>query len=171
MAYKTRRQNRYETLRNAGFVNFEARALSRVSLKLPYILPLMKERYAEYQKAVKRAKAKGLDQVQFSREWLTHIKRRYIMKGWKRRTDSWGVTTGFRMLKAAEKSYKYKTPSYNSPWEKRQKDFRNFIAKIDKSYEKYPRGAAYGRKARTAKPLPGRVERNPETGKFEVKYE
>ena len=171
MPYKTRRQNRYENLRKAGFVNFEARALSRVSPRVPYMLSLMKERYAEYQKATKRARSKGLDWTEFSREWLTHIKKRYIMKGWKKRTDAWGVTAGFRMLKAAEKSYKYKTPAYDSPWETRQKDFRDFIAKIDKSYEKYPRGSVYGRKTRTAKPLPGKVERNPETGKFEVKYD
>lgn len=159
MPYKTRRQARYENLRKAGFVNFEARALSRISLKVPYMLPLMKERYAEYQRAIKRAQKQGITEIGFNKQWLTHIKRQYIMKGWKYRSDSWGVTVAFRMLKAAEKAYRYKHPQYDSPWEKRQKDFRDFIAKIDRTYEKYPKGRVYGPKAK-----PPRIRYLPEGG-------
>ena len=146
MPYRTRRQNRYEALRKAGFVGFEARALSRVSPRVPYMLPLMKERYAEYQRAMRRAQKQGLTEIEFNKQWLTHIKRRYVMKGWKRRSDVWGVTVGFRMLKDAERAYKYKQPQYVSPWEKRQKQWRDFIAKIDATYEKYPKGRVYGRR-------------------------
>jgi len=145
MPYRTRRQTRYENLRKAGFTGFEARALSRISPRVPYMLPLMKERYAEYQKATKRAQRQGLTEVEFNKSWQTHIKRRYVMKGWKRRNEVWGVTVGFRMLKSVEQAYKYKQPQYVSPWEKRQKDFRNFIRKIDATYEKYPK--SYGKKA------------------------
>ena len=146
MAYRTRRQNRYDHLRQAGFCGFEARALSRVSPRVPYMLPMMKERYEEYQRATKRAQKQGLTEVEFNKKWQTHIKRRYVAKGWKRRSDAWGVTTGFRMLKDVEMAYKYKQPQYVSPWEKRQKDFRDFIRKIDATYEKYPKGRAYGKK-------------------------
>lgn len=152
MPYRTRRQTRYENLRKAGFVGFEARALSRVSPRVPYILPLMKDRFAEYQRATKRAQRQGLTEVEFNKQWLTHIKKRYIMKGWKRRSDTWGVTAGFRMLKDAERVYKYKQPQYESPWEKRQKDFREFINKIDRTYEKYPK--SYGKKPVKLKYLP-----------------
>jgi len=139
MPYKTRRQNRYENLRKAGFVGFEARALSRVSPRVPYMLPLMQKRYEEYQRATKRAQRQGLTEVEFNKQWQTHIKRRYVANRWKRRGDVWGVTVAFRMLKEAERQFKYKHPAYESPWEKRQKDWRNFIAKIDATYEKYPK--------------------------------
>ena len=146
MPYKTRRQTRYENLRKSGFVGFEARAFSRVSPKVPYMLPMMKERYAEYQRAIKRAHKQEQTEVEFNKQWQTHVKRRYITKGWKRRSDAWGVTTGFRMLKDVERAYKYKQPQYVSPWEKRQKDFKDFIRKIDATYEKYPKGKVYGKK-------------------------
>jgi len=151
MPYKTRRQNRYETLHKAGFVGFEARAFSRVSPRVPYMLPLMKVRHEEYQRAMKRAQRQGVSEADFNKQWQTHIKRRYVAKGWKRRSDIWGVTAGFRMLKDAEKAFKYKHPEYDSPWEKRQKDWRSFIAKIDATYEKYPKGKAYNKKAKTIK--------------------
>ena len=99
----------------------------------------MQKRHEEYQRAIKRAKRQGLSEADFNKQWQTHIKRRYIARGWKRRSDAWGVTAGFRMLKDAEREFKYKNPSYDSPWEKRQKDWRNFIAKIDRTYEKYPK--------------------------------
>ena len=151
--YRTRRQERYDRLRKCGFCGFEARALSRVSPRVPYIMPLMKERLAEYERAKKRAQRQGLSEVDFNRQWLTHIKRRYLVKGLKRRTDTWGVTAAFRMLKQAEKEYKYKHPEYDSPWEKRQKQWRDFIAKIDRAYEgKYPKG--YGRKLVKLRYLP-----------------
>ena len=152
MPYKTRRQQRYERLRQCGFVNFEARGLSRVSLRVPYILPLMKERLAEYTKVIKQAKRKGISETDFNRQWLTHIKRRYITKGWKHIDDTWGVTTAFRMLKDKERDYKLKHPEYDSPWEKRQRQWQDFIAKIDKTYEKYPKG--YGKRAPKLRYLP-----------------
>ena len=152
MPYRTRRQTRYENLRKAGFVGFEARALSRVSPRVPYMLPLMKERYAEYQRATKKAQRQGLTEVEFNKQWQTHIKRRYVAKGWKHRSDVWGVTVGFRMLKSVEQAYKYKQPQYVSPWEKRQKDFRDFMKKIDATYERYPKG--YGKKAPRLRYLP-----------------
>jgi len=151
MPYKTRRQTRYERLYKIGFVGFEARALSRVSPRVPYMLPLMQRRHEEYQRAIKRAQRQGLTEVEFNKQWQTHIKRRYVARGWKRRSDIWGVTAGFRMLKDAEREFKYKTPSYQSPWEKRQKQWRDFIAKIDRTYEKYPKGRAYGKGAKTIK--------------------
>ena len=146
MPYKTRRQGRYDRLRQAGFVGFEARALSRVSPRVPYMLPLMQKRHEEYQREIKRAKRKGLTEIEFNKWWLTHIKLRYVAKKWKHKGDVWGVTAGFRMLKEAERQFKYKHPDYDSPWEKRQKDFRDFIRKIDATYEKYPRGRTYSKR-------------------------
>ena len=146
MPYRTRRQSRYERLRKCGFVGFEARALSRVSIRVPYMMPLMKKRLEEYGRAKKRAQRQGLSEVDFSRQWLTFIKRRYIMKKWRHGHETWDVTVGFRMLKEAERQFKYKRPQYDSPWEKRQKQWRDFEAKIDREYEKYPKGKAYGKR-------------------------
>lgn len=143
--YKTRRQKRYEIEWYAGFVKFEARALSRIAFKVPYMLPLIKERDAEYDRAIKRAKRVGMPESEFNRKWRNFIKRRYIMKGWKRREERWGATVVFRMLKSKEFDYRRKYPDYTSPWEKRRKQFRDFIRRIEQEYEgKYPRG--YGRK-------------------------
>jgi len=159
MPYKTRRQNRYETLRKAGFVGFEARALSRVSQRVPYMLPLMKVRHEEYQRAIKHAQRQGLTETEFNKQWQTHIKRRYVARGWKRRSDVWGVTVGFRMLKDAEKEFKYKHPAYDSPWQKRRKQWRDFVAKLEATYEKYPKGGIYGKKKPTT-----RIRYKPEGG-------
>ena len=165
MPYKTRRQARYENLRKCGFVNFEARGMSRVSQRVPYMLPMLKERFTEYSRAVKRAKQQGMSEVDFHRQWLTFIKRRYIMKGWKNRGDAWGVTVAYRMVKAVERDYKYKHPQYDSPWVKRQKAWKDFIAKIDASYEKYPRGKAYGGKRQPTV----RLRYKPEGGAEEIR--
>ena len=83
MAYKPRRQKRYESLRDAGFVKFEARSLSFLPFKLPYMQPMIRQRNAEYVKAIRQAKRRGLSENEFSKWWTTHIKRRYIALGWK----------------------------------------------------------------------------------------
>ena len=141
MPYKTRRQPRYQRLRDCGFTPFEARGLSRVSQRVPYVLPLMKQRLAEYTRAIKRAKKQGILEQDFNKQWLTHIKRRYIMKGWKHKSDVWGTTAAFRMLKDTERIYKLNHPSYDSPWEKRRKAWQDFTRKLEKTYEdrKYPK--------------------------------
>lgn len=144
--YKTRRRARYERLRDSGFTNFEARGLSRVSPRVPYMLPLMKERLAEYTRAIERAKRQEIAEADFNKQWLTHIKRRYIMKGWRHKGDPWGVTVTYRMLKDKEKEYKYKHPDYTSPWVKRQKAWRDFIGKLEATYSKYPAGKIYGKR-------------------------
>jgi len=141
MPYKTRRQTRYQRLRDCGFTPFEARPLSRVSQRVPYVLPLMKQRLEEYTRAIKRAKKQGIPEQDFNKAWLTHIKRRYIMKGWKRKSDAWSSTVVFRMFKESEKVYKLKHPEYESPGEKRRRQWKDFISKLERTYEdrKYPK--------------------------------
>lgn len=173
MAYKVRRQGKFETLTKAGFVPFEARTLSRLKLNLPYMKPLIKERQAEYAKMVKRSIKKGLSKADQDKAWLTYIKKRYIAHGWYKGKELWGVTVAFRMLKSKERAYKYKVPAYESPYETRNKAarFKGFKTKLDATFEKYPAGTAYHKRSRTSKPLPGRVVRNPDTGRFEVQYD
>lgn len=144
MKFKTIRQKRYDVLCFTGFTGFEARTLSRVPFRVPYILPLIKEREAEYTRAAKRAKRQDLSKTAFEKKWLNFIKRRYIMKGWRYRGEPWGATVTFRMVKDKEFDYKRKHPEYESPWEKRRKQFKDFLAKIERVYdEKYPKG--YGK--------------------------
>ena len=141
MPYKTRRQTRYQRLRDCGFTPFEARPLSRVSQRVPYVLPLMQQRLAEYTRAIKRAKKQGIPEQNFNKQWLTKIKKRYNMKGWKHRGDAWSSTVVFRMFKESEKDYKLKHPEYDSPGEKRRKMWKDFIHKYEQTYEdrKYPK--------------------------------
>jgi len=157
--YKTRRQSKFQTLINAGFIGFESRAFSRVSPRVPYMKPMIKERKAEYDRMLKRALKQGIPEAERDKQWLTHIKRRYVANGWKRKGDKWGVTVAFRMLKAKEREYKYKHPAYESPWEKKHKSPADISAKLDATYEKYPRGKTY-----TKRQQPRRIEHLPEGG-------
>lgn len=141
--YRTRREKRYLALKDAGFVGFEARALSKVSPKVPYMKPMIAERRREYDKTIKWAKKRGMSETTFNKQWLTHIKRKYIMKGWKRKGDIWGQTVAFRMLKTKEEEYRARNEDYESPWQKRQKRWRDFLGNVETKADKYPRGRAY----------------------------
>lgn len=132
MALRTRRQHRYEILRASGFLPFEASALSKVSFRVPYMDVLIKERHKRYKAAIDRK----LSQAEYERQ----IKTEYFDSKWRSKTktgrfryDPW------KMLREFERDYRYKHPEYESPWEKRRKTWRDFVNKLDRTYEKYPR--------------------------------
>lgn len=140
MAYKTRREQRYRVLLYAGCPKWEARPLSRVpqTKAVPYMKVFINQRIEEYEKAFKRARKQGISDVNFNKQWDTHIKRRYIAMGWKHRKDRWGATVAFRMIKEVKDRYRNRKPEYESPWEKRRKRWKEFSAKIDREYERNP---------------------------------
>lgn len=132
MAFRTRRQNRYKVLRASGFLPFEAKELSRVAFRVPYMDVMIKERYKRYKAALDRK----LSRAEYERQ----IKTMYFDSKWRRRTrtgrfkyDPWA------MLRDFEHTYRAKFPDYQSPWERRRKAWRNFVAKLEATYEKYPR--------------------------------
>lgn len=140
MAFRTRRQARYETLRLKGFLPFEARPLSFVPRRVPYIPILLRGRARLFN----RAQREGWSKARYYR----HIKGMYADKDWFRRTRTGRrVYDPWSLLRAAEDRYRDRHPEYVSPWMKRQKRFRDFISRFEATLEKYPRGGAYPGKA------------------------
>lgn len=132
MAFRTRRQNRYRVLRATGFLSFEAKELSKVPFRTPYFDTLIKERHKRYQAAIDRK----LTRAEYERQ----IKTLYFDNKWRSRTKTGRIAYDpWKMLRNFEYTYRLKHPEYESPWEKRRKAWKDFIEKLDRTYEKYPR--------------------------------
>lgn len=132
MAFRTRRQNRYRVLRAVGFLPFERKELSNVPFKTPYFDALIKERHKRYQSAIDRK----LSRAEYERQ----IKLLYFDNKWLSRTATGRARLDpWKMLKDFEHTYRLKHPEYESPWEKRRRAWKDFITKLDRTYEKYPR--------------------------------
>lgn len=129
MAFRTRRHERYEKLRKAGFLPFEARPLSRVPIKtVPYMGKLIAERRKELVKAERQGKTRtayeNLIRAKYrENKWLKAGKRRI-------ESDPW------RMLRDFEDQWRAKQPEYSSPWQKRQRKLRDFIQKYERTIDK-----------------------------------
>lgn len=130
MAFRTRRENRYTKLRNVGFLRFEARPLSRVPTRIcPYLREMMRERTA----MLKRARTMGTSLRQFEEQ----IKELYRTNKWlKKNRVGKIVADPWRMFRDSEDKYKVKFPEYDSPWQKRWKDWRTFQGKIERTIRK-----------------------------------
>jgi len=130
MAFKTRRQHRYELLRSYGFLPFEAQALSNVPIKVPYMDSLIKQRYKELRKAVKDKLTKE--------QWHRKIIDRYKSHDW----FEVGKPTKYSphaMLREFEHTYKQQHPEYESPWKKRRKKFVDFMRTVEKELAEQPK--------------------------------
>jgi len=134
MAFRKTREARYAKLFRAGFLGFEARPLSRIPRKVPYMPQLIATRAS----LKARAKREGWSQARYE----TYIKEQYRKKGWRKlnRPGTKTVDDPWAMLRDYEDRYKDKHPEYNSPWVKRQKRFRDFTSKFDRGLDKYERG-------------------------------
>lgn len=144
MAFKTRRQTRYGNLRVAGFLPFEARELSRVPLKVPYMAMLIRDRYRE----ARRAHDSGVSWAAFTRT----IMQRYKNNDWIRPSRSGKFKHDpWKMLKDAEKRYRDRKPEYESPWEGRRRRWKDFLRQIEREYEgDYPKKKGKGKELRGA---------------------
>lgn len=130
MAFKTRRQKRYELLRKSGFLPFEAQELSRIPVKVPYVDILIKQRYKELKEAVE----KGLSKEQ----WRRKIIDRYNANDWfEVRNPS--RRSPHAMLREFEHTYKQQHPEYESPWKKRRRKFKDFVDTIEKELAEQPK--------------------------------
>lgn len=127
MAFRTRRQYRYDLLRKSGFLPFEARSLSRVPLRIPYLDQLIKERFIAYQQAAKEGQTRA--------KWQRSIKNRYRGENW---INLRGQTDPWKMFRAFEYTYRAKHPEYESPWEKRRRQMKDFIATVEKEIVELP---------------------------------
>ena len=130
MAFRTRRQARYQKLRNSGFLPFESRALSRVPFKIcPYMRQLINDR----QETVLEAKRAGAAKTQYENQ----IKGLYNKEKWlKRDRINRAVADPWRMLRDYEDRWRQKQPSYTSPWEAKYRRWKDFYSKLERTMEK-----------------------------------
>lgn len=123
--YKTRRQQRYEKLRNNGFLAQEAQVLSKVPNYVPYMKTLIRER---------RKEVKALFDKKYSKTRIEEaLKFKYEVAGFKKprgRLDVWAF------LRRYEDDWRNKNPEYKSPSQKRRKNFVNFQRKLEGSLDK-----------------------------------
>ena len=138
MAFKSRRQGRYEKILTAGFLPFEATTLSRVSLKVPYMKPMIRERAKELAKYFdpKLGWRKGWSTTR----WKRKINKEYDDNNWQsEHAIKTGLTKGlavrrrdaFRMLESKKEEWINKHPEYDSPWKKRGKKERKHRERFD----------------------------------------
>lgn len=130
--FKTRRQRRYERLRQTGFFPLEAQVLSKVPFSVPYMDKLIMERYKRYSAAMARKMTRAA--------WEKQTHDIYRENKWIKRTragilkyDVWA------MLRDFEDRYRAQNPEYESPWQARRKAWRDFVTKLEATYSKYPR--------------------------------
>jgi len=132
---KTRRMQRFANLRRLFFMKFEAFSLSRVSPGVtPYFREMMKERAEMAAKAFKM----GTTEKQFEAQ----IKELYRVNRWVKRNRAGQIMADpWRMFRAFEDKWKLKKPEYSSPWQKRQKNMRDFVSRLEKTIALQRRGA------------------------------
>jgi len=127
MKFKTRRQARYSHLRLHGILPFEARPWSKVNWKVcPYLVELFEERKSK----AKKAEAQGVT----PRQWEEYIRGLYRKNGWLKR-DRLGriIADPWKMFRDYEDRYKQKYPQYESPWQPRGRQWKDFLRKIERT--------------------------------------
>lgn len=145
MAFRVKRQARFNDLRQLGFSYTEAFELSKMPRSIPYLQELATKRYAERLRWQRAGKSEA--------EWQTHIKRRYNMK-WGRASNPSAV---WAMLRdTSEKPYKQRHPEYVQHYPKKshhkdgeitnhklknalgKRDYNGEIAEIRKQIKTFP---------------------------------
>jgi hypothetical protein len=127
--YKSRRQRRYENLKTAGFLPFEAVGLSKIAVnRMP---PYMRQMIQDRSKEVIKAKKDGWSKQKF----VDEIKGKYHDKRWAIRTKKGNIHSNsvFSLLRDYEDAYRVKNPDYVSPWENRNKQYDTAIKKASKT--------------------------------------
>jgi hypothetical protein len=109
------------------FLPFEARPLSRVPIPtVPYMKELIKERQAMYRKAIEMKV--GIT------KWESQIKELYKVNRWfKLNKVGKIIADPWRMFRDFGDKYRARKPEYDSPWEKRQRDFRDYQGKVERT--------------------------------------
>ena len=129
MALKIRRHQWYLKRRQDGFLPFEARSLSRVPPRVPYLADLVEERRA----MVKKAKSLGTTQ----REFEMQVKNLYRVNNWLKKNEAGKIVADpWAMFRDFGDRFRQKNPEYDSPWEKRQRNWRDFQARIERTLER-----------------------------------
>ena len=126
---RTRRQQRYIHCREMGLLPFEARPMSRIPPNVPYFKEMLTERRAMFRKAVQLKTSR--------RKWEDQIKELYRVNKWQRLNKA-GKTIAdpWSMLRDFEEKHRQKQPQYESPWEGRQRTWRDFLPKIERTLQR-----------------------------------
>jgi len=122
-------------LRYTWFLEFEAKELSKVPLKVPYMKSLIKDRQKLFERATRRGRSYG--------KYSMSVKIKYNWEGWVKRVGGRIKYDPWAMLRSFEDSYKDKNPDYVSPWQPRQRRFRGFMDRFERGDRKYPKGRYY----------------------------
>jgi len=123
---KTRRHQRYLGLRKSFFLPFEARPLSRVPSYVPYFKGLIRERRIMVKKAISLGTP--------ARKFEEQVKELYRVNRWQKKNRAGQIVADpWAMLRDFQDKFKDKNPQYDSPWEKRQRNWRDFQSRIEKT--------------------------------------
>lgn len=128
MAYRPLRHYRYQSLRYLGFLKTEARVLSKIPFKVPYMSALIGIRKHVM---VQARKEKWTEQ-----QYEAHILKYYQNKGWLKPGERLKVGNVYRMLRESENRYKDKHPEYESPWQKKRRTWKGFTRMHEKTMKK-----------------------------------
>lgn len=165
MAFKERRQKRYERYLGKGLLPFEARIFSDITFKeAPYLKDLLNERKLILKSVAREAKINNWSKTKTANEYRNVIKALYVNENWVRLTPSKlkvGVTgygaNPYKMLKDYRKDYIQKNPDWNSPGEgKRKRIRRNEVGDITRVH--LDKGNVAAQKARYME----RIRQDPE---------
>ena len=126
---RTRRQARYVFCRKMGLLPFEARPMSRVPPNVPYFKEMLRERRAMFKKAAQMKTSQA--------QWENQIKELYKVNKWQRlgRTGKI-IADPWQMLRYHEEKFRDKQPQYESPWQGRQRTWRGFLPKVEKTLQR-----------------------------------
>jgi len=148
MAFRVRRQARYNKLIRQHFLPFEARALSRLKSNNPFLKELRADRVNTFKQSVKQYQIQGF---RFSKtEWKRIITETYKMRGWTETKDP-SKLSPWAMYNYFVEQYRNKYPDWESQYEKHQLSRQDFKPKIDgmrkakkaRDAKKYPKGRYY----------------------------
>lgn len=113
MAFKTIRQGRYESLRAAGFLPFEAQALSKVPQNIPYVQQMIKTRQTDFKKAIKEKTTK--------KDYIQSVKDAYDAAGYTK-TEGYTIKRDpWQLLRKFEDDYKQKHPDWDGDYKAMKK--------------------------------------------------
>lgn len=160
--YKKLRQHRYDKLKSELFTSSEARAMSAIAFKQPYIKDMRKERQSLARATYKYIKRNKLSGRNFLPLLKDRIEKEYRKNGWK---DIWAMIRDYRGKSLARGDYQ------PPPRKKRDRLNRGNVAAQKARYrarqariKERQTGVTYDV---SGNPI-GRVVYNSTSGKFEV---
>lgn len=129
-----RRKIRAVDLRQAGFLPFEARALSHIPENVPYLQEMKDARLKDFSRFARHHKSYDLKVIE--KDFEKMIIRIYRRKGWWKGKNERSVFAMLRENSHGEDAYKRKDKNYKSPWVDRGKKNRDLTGAIERGFEK-----------------------------------